>query len=199
MAETIQKGIGAVFHVNGETRAMRDFFATIRNTGIQSIDPRDAHVTIIDSAETQVPVFSERDQISLNRARARASAYLATMPYYELVLGSEDAKLGVFGKRLGIVVAETDFMLGVRKHVGEIFEEEAGISLSHQSYVPHMSVGLKTRGLAAAAKRVKTPRIPRRLHVVGHAVNERVFYEEPSRQRAQEPYRNNSSRLRAVS
>lgn len=196
-AETIQKGIGAAFHVNGETKAMRDFFSVLRNNGIQTIDPLDAHVTIVDRAETQISVFSERDQISLNRARSRASAYLATMPYHELVLQPEEPRLEIFGRRLGIVVANSEFLFGVREYVGEIFREEANISLSNRGWVPHMSVGLKTKGLGAAAKRVKNQRIPRQLHVIGHDVSERVFREAPSRQRSGQPYVN--SRLRAVS
>lgn len=198
MAETTQKGIGAVFQVHGETKAMRDFFSTIRSAGIQSIDPADAHITIVDSAETQISVFSERDQLSLNRARARASEYLATLPYHELILSPENVRLEPFGRRLGIVIAEEEFMLGVRKYVGDIFEEEAGISVSNRSYVPHMSVGMKTRGLGAAAKKVQSQRIPRRLHVVGHSVGERVYTEDPSRQRSSQSYRNTPP-LRSVS
>lgn len=197
-AETRQKGIGAAFHINGETRAMRDFFSTIRNAGIQSIDPIDAHVTIVDSAETQISVFSERDQLSLNRARARASEYLATLPYHELVLTPADHRLEPFGRRLAIVVEEEDFLRGVRDYVGEIFGKEANIGLSSRDYVPHMSVGLKTRGLGAAAKRVKNQRIPRKLHVVGHDVSERIFVEQPSRQRSQQSY-TNRPHLRSVS
>lgn len=195
--ETAQKGIGAVFQINAETRAMRDFFSTLRNSGIQTIDPLDAHVTIIDSAETQISVFSERDQLSLNRARTEASAYLATLPYYELVLQPKEPRLEVFGRRLGIVLGDTDFLRGVRSYVGEIFQKEANISVSHRDYVPHMSVGLKTKGLGAAAKRVRNQRIPRQLHVVGHSVGERVFTEQPSRQRSVQPYVNRG--LRAIS
>ncbi len=189
-AETPQKGIGATFHVHGDTRAMREMFSTLRGAGIQTIDPSDAHVTIVDSAETQIPVFSERDQLSLNRARAEASAYLATMPYYELVLSPEEPKLAVFGKRLGILIAEQDFFLSVRRFVGGIFEEEANIRLSDRSYIAHLSVGFRNRGASAAAKGIKNPKIPRRLHIDGHDVSERVFTEQSGRQRSGQIYVN---------
>jgi hypothetical protein len=198
MSETVQKGIGAAFHIKGETRAMRDMFATLRNAGIQTIDPNDAHLTIVDCAETVTSVFSERDQIVLNKARARASAYLATMPTHELVLRPEEPRLEVFGRRLGIVVADAEFVLQVRSYVGEIFEEEAGIGLSHRDFRPHVSVGYKTRGASAASKRVKTQRIPRDLHVIGHDVSERTYIEDPSRQRSKQPYTNNRHRLRVA-
>lgn len=181
--ETPQRGIGAAFHINAETKAMRDMFSTLRNAGIQTIDPGDAHVTLVDCAETQIPVFSERDQLALNRARSVASAYLSTMPYHEIVLQPEDPRLEVFGRRLGILVANQDFLLGVRKYIGDIFQDVAGIELSNRSYFAHLSVGMKTRGAHAAAKRVGRARIPRQLHVVGHDVSERIFVEEPSRQR----------------
>lgn len=188
--EVPQRGIGAALHINAETRAMRDMFATLRNAGIQTIDPNDAHVTLVDCAETQVPVFSERDQIALNRARAKASAYLSTMPYHELVFQPADPRLEVFGKRLGIILADQEFLMGLRKYVGDIFQEEAGIELSNRRWVAHMSAGVKTRGAHAAAKRVRQPRIARQLHVVGHDVSERVFVEEASRQRSRQPYTN---------
>lgn len=198
--ETSQKGIGAALHINGETKAMRDFFSVIRNAGIQTIDPLDAHVTIVDRAETQISVFSERDQLSLNRARSKATEYLATLPYYELVLSPAEPRLEAFGRRLAVVIAEEGFLRSVRDYIGQIFKEEANISLSNRSYLPHMSVGMKTRGLGAAAKKVNNQRIPRRLHVVGHDVSERVFNEDPSRLRSSQSYINKpAARLHSVS
>jgi hypothetical protein len=177
---------------------MRDFYSNLRNNGIHPIDPLDAHVTIIDCSETQIPVFSSRDQLSLNRARSRASEYLSTMPYYELVLSPSTPKLEAFGPRIGIEISEADFIMSVRKYIGDIFKEEANIDLSSRSYVPHMTAGTKMRGAKASAKHIKHPRIPRNLHVVGHDVSERVFFEDPNRQRQPQRYRNQSS-LRAVS
>lgn len=190
MAETIQKGIGAVFQVAGETKAMRDFFSIVRSAGVQAIDPKTAHITIVDSAETQISVFSKRDQMSLNRALARAGEYLSTLPYYELILSPAAPQLENYGRRVGIPIEEKDFLLGVRKYVGDIFQEEAGISMSHRSYEPHLSVGLKSRSPNAAVKRVNNQRIPRRLHVLGYNVGERTYVEDPARQRSSQRYLN---------
>lgn len=193
----LQKGIGAAFHINAETKAFKDFFTSLHRDGIRTIDPNDAHVTIIDCAETQVSVFSERDQISLNRARSRASDYLSTLPYYELVLSPTEPPIQVFGRRIGLAIAQTDFMLGVRKYIGDIFKNEAGIGLSNRNYKPHISVGLKTRGVHSAVKKVKTQRVPRQLHVNGHDVSERVYVDDPSRFRSKQNYTNRH--LRSVS
>ncbi len=81
MEGVAQKGIGAAFHINAETKAMRGLFTDLQNAGIHPIDPDDAHITIVDCAETQISIFTERDQLALNRARAGASEYLATMQY----------------------------------------------------------------------------------------------------------------------
>lgn len=198
MPETVmQKGIGAAFHINADTKAMRDFFSVLRSAGIQTIDPHDAHITIVDCAETQISVFSERDQLVLNKARAEASTYLATLPYYELHFSPAELRLSVFGRRVGILVAEQEFLLGVRQFVGGIFKDEANIDLSSRNFVSHMTAGLKTRGASSVAKRIKTPRIPRQLHVDGHDVSERVFIEDSSRQRSRQSYTN--KRLRLVS
>lgn len=186
-----------MLHVNAETRAMRDFFATLRNAGVHTIDPLDAHITLIDSAETQVTVFSDRDQLTLDNARAEAGKYLATLPYCEMVLAPADAQLHVYGRRLGVLIADQQFLLGVREYVGGIFKAEANIEVSNRDYEGHMTVGLKTRGPSAAAKKFKSSRIPRNIHIDGHDVGERVYIEDPSRQRSRQSYTN--KRHRSVS
>ncbi len=123
--ETAKKGIGAALHLNGETKAMRDFFSTLKNFGIQTIDPNHAHVTIVDCAETAITIFSERDQAALNKARAEASRYLASLPLSEIVLQPDDPELEIFGRRLGVAIANREFISDVRSYVGGIFYEEA--------------------------------------------------------------------------
>lgn len=192
MGEAIQRGIGAAFHVNAETRAMRNLFTTLRQVGISPIDPLDAHITLVDCAETQIPVFSDRDQVALNKARRGAGDYLATLPYYELVFHSSGHELEPFGTRLAVVIKEEDELRLVRDHIGEIFEEEAGIALSSRDWIPHLSVGRKTRGAKVAARNVSPSRLPTNIHIVGHDVSEKTFVEDPRRQRSMAHYVNAS-------
>lgn len=186
-----QKGIGAALHINGETRAFKDLTSELIRLGVSAIDASQVHITIIDCAETQIPVFSERDQVALNRARAKASSYLATIPYFEIGLQPDEPRLTVFGKRLAISVENHDFIKRMRENVGEIFHEEANINLSNRNFHPHASVGRKSRGAKGAANRLKNTKIPRHLHVVGFDVSEKTFRHLPGRTRSDQKYTNN--------
>lgn len=183
------QGVSAVLAINGRTRAMNKFFGNLPSGYGDPINPSNAHVTMLDYAETKIDVFSMRDLNALRDTEQQIVGYLSGLAVEREVLHPEGDELKKCGRWLAIPLRKTNFMEELRGEIGEIVRETLGV-IPDRIFEPHMSAVYSVRGKSRAKEHV--PPFPGNMHVNGYNVGRRAFYHNSMRTRSNQPFVNKS-------
>lgn len=193
-------GIGFELHVNAASRAFNLLYERMSGLQLNLAERSGVHVTLIDSDEAMFPIRSIRDQAALDEARASGGEYLSEAIGDGFVLTPESPFLATYGHKnrsVGIRIAETDMLEGIRRTLGEIIHDKTGETISTtRPFEPHATIGTKSRQKSVKTGAEFNPQarygVPRKLHVDGFNITERVEHEPSASSRArQSKYRGN--------
>lgn len=181
------RGMYAGLTVNGLTGVMTSFFDKLPQSYGNPINPVDAHVTIVEPAESAIDVFSSRDLISLTRAGHEIASHLGHLPLSSLVIYPDEDQLRKYKRHVGIPIKLDAFMEDMRGFTADIVEKELGVKLSNR-YEPHMSVTRIRRGKPNL--RPHFPPVPSRYHLTGYDVGQRSLTHQSGRSRSRQSFVN---------
>lgn len=173
MAEAYQQGVGALLTIQGQTPQFKRFYDELSPRLGHPSERENLHLTLVDSAETAVDVFSNRDLIALRRTQDEVGDYLSRLPLGEITLHPRESQIRKLSQRLCIYVEKTPFIEQVRNDLGKIVQEELDESLARRDFIPHISVLSLFRD--SGRRPPKKPRSPSNLHVNGYLVGQQVF------------------------
>lgn len=183
------QGVSAVLTINGATRAMDRFFGNLPAGYGTPINPRNAHVTVLESPETKIDIFSNRDLIALRNTGDQIAHHLSALAVSREVLQPSGDELKKYGRWLAIPLRQTNFMEDLRGTIADITEEHLGVKVDNK-YDPHMSVAFTVKGKSRAKEHV--PPFPSNLHINGYSVGRKSFRHNPGRLRSNQSYVNKS-------
>lgn len=194
MAESYQQGVGAMLTINGYTDEFKGFYDKLSPRLGHPAERGNLHLTIVDSAETAIDIFSERDLIALRRTQDEMGDLLSRLWLREVTLHPISGNLKKISGRLVVEVAEEGFIEGLRTSLSEIVLKEMGEGLSGRDYVPHISL---LNFFKKSGRPSKSLRAPANLHVNGYLVGQQIFEERPSKNSSQK-YVNRTRRTLAL-
>ncbi len=124
-------------------------FEELREHGVEPIDPADAHVTLIASYDARTPVEAV-GQVALDQARNKVGEYLSSLRLSGRKLTPKTNKIEPLKNsrgKVGIVLAEEEYLTILREDLAGILSEEAGIQLDPtRTFLPHIALGKKVEG-----------------------------------------------------
>lgn len=199
MAEALRQGVGAVLDINGETRAFRDLRNQLPTHISNLVSPNDIHLTLVDSAETAIPILSPRDALALSDVATQWHKYLGGLPLKGCVLrpsnenGRRGRQLAKFGRFLGFAIENSEMIQEIRGSLADILAERAGIRIGDRDFVPHVAVSYLFKRKRYNTRR-DSPMSPPGYHVVGWSISQRHFREDSGRLRQKQAYVNHPPR-----
>lgn len=178
-------GIGFELHVNAASRAFNLLYERMSDLHLNLAERSGVHVTLIDSDEAMFPIRSIRDQAALDEARSSGGEYLSEVIGDGFVLTPESPFLASYGHKnrsIGIRIAEADMLEGIRRTLGEIIRDKTSETISTaRPFDPHATIGTKSRQKTVKNGTEFNPQtryaVPRKLHVDGFNITERIEHE----------------------
>lgn len=206
-------GIGVALNVNADTRPFKNLMTDLRRSGIYVVDQANVHITIVDSYETQFPIRSSRDQLALDNTRDAVGRYLSGLSLGLHYLTPESRRIESLGFRrskVGMYIAEKEWLADIRSEIGEIFYQHARVNISSgRPYAGHITMGTRKKRSGGSAggytsRRMGNIRIPGIIHLNGFSITEKKDNEQKNqpkkmrRPHGSSKYRNVPASVRQV-
>jgi hypothetical protein len=177
-----QQGLYASLEINATTRPVKAFFDRLPPGYGSPVDPKGAHLTLVEPEESTVDVWGERDLIALRNAEHAIARHLGHLPLNKFALEPEGEELEKLRGHLVVPVVKTSFLEDLRGTISDIVEKEAGVKIEViKNWIPHMSATHLGRGNKKPNIRANRPPFPSRLTVSGFRTGQSVVANRASR------------------
>lgn len=173
------QGPGAVLGVR-PTPLIQSFFGELPKAYGKKINPSEAHVTLVNSFDTQVNPNSLEKGL-LSHVVDKMETCLAETPVEEIVLHPSTNELAKFGTFMVITLRKTQLLRDIRDSLAGIIYNELGVLLDSEGFTPHISVARLYR--KHHKPKQFAPTIPEDIHIREASVGVRSYSDDHKRKR----------------